>query len=247
MQMMKIEDLKPHKRNSEFFDDMTGEKWQEFLDSIKTSGVIEPIVVTQDKVIVSGHQRVRACKELGIKEVWVEVRIYDNDVDVLKDMLLDNLQNDRLRFMSKRKKINFILSLEELGLIKDDSQKLKEEYRQHKNQLRIIRNEIIKQRQKCDICNMNLTAVLEIYHLINLSEHGNNDDDNILCLCPNCRTMLYKVTHGKTKEDEIYCSKIYSWALNNLSFRSYEKFRDCIYKYIRVKTTNKKMRNKKCL
>lgn len=92
MQMMKIEDLKPHKRNSEFFDDMTGEKWQEFLDSIKTSGVIEPIVVTQDKVIVSGHQRVRACKELGIKEILAEVRVYDDEDKIIKDLLETNIR-----------------------------------------------------------------------------------------------------------------------------------------------------------
>ena len=92
MQMMKIEDLKPHKRNSEFFDDMTGEKWQEFLDSIKTSGVIEPIVVTQDKVIVSGHQRVRACKELGIKEILAEVRVYEDEDKIIKDLLETNIR-----------------------------------------------------------------------------------------------------------------------------------------------------------
>ena len=92
MQMMKIEDLKPHERNSEFFDDMTGEKWQEFLDSIKTSGVIEPIVVTQDKVIVSGHQRVRACKELGIKEILAEVRVYEDEDKIIKDLLETNIR-----------------------------------------------------------------------------------------------------------------------------------------------------------
>lgn len=92
MQMMKIEDLTPHKRNSEFFDDMTGEKWQEFLDSIKTSGVIEPIVVTQDKVIVSGHQRVRACKELGVKEILAEVRVYEDEDKIIKDLLETNIR-----------------------------------------------------------------------------------------------------------------------------------------------------------
>lgn len=87
MQLMKIEELIPHKRNSEFFDDMTGEKWQEFLESIKTSGVIESIVITQDKVIVSGHQRVRACKELGITEIMTEMRSYDSEDKIIKDLL----------------------------------------------------------------------------------------------------------------------------------------------------------------
>ena len=92
MQLMKIEELIPHPRNSEFFDDMSGDKWKEFLESIKTSGVIEPIVITQDKVIVSGHQRVRACKELGITEIMTEVKVYDDEDAILKDLLETNIR-----------------------------------------------------------------------------------------------------------------------------------------------------------
>ena len=92
MQKFKIEELKAHPRNNEFFDDMSGEKWNEFLESIKTSGVIEPIVVTQDKIIVSGHQRVRACKELGIEEIDANVKIYDSDDDIIKDLLETNIR-----------------------------------------------------------------------------------------------------------------------------------------------------------
>lgn len=92
MQMMKVNDLIPHPRNTEFFDDMTGEKWNEFLESVKTSGVIEPIVITQDKVIVSGHQRVRACKELGIDEVLADMRSYENKDAILKDLIETNIR-----------------------------------------------------------------------------------------------------------------------------------------------------------
>lgn len=92
MQKFKIEELKAHPRNNEFFDDMSGEKWNEFLESIKTSGVIEPIVVTQDKIIVSGHQRVRACKELGIEDIDANVKIYDSDDDIIKDLLETNIR-----------------------------------------------------------------------------------------------------------------------------------------------------------
>ena len=49
MQQININELKPHPRNNEFFDDLTGEKWNEFLESIKSRGVIEPIVTTQDR------------------------------------------------------------------------------------------------------------------------------------------------------------------------------------------------------
>lgn len=87
-----ITELKPHPRNTEFFDDMSGEKWNEFLESIKARGVIEPIVITQDKVIVSGHQRVRACKELGITKIACDVHHYDSEDEILQDLLETNIR-----------------------------------------------------------------------------------------------------------------------------------------------------------
>ena len=32
MQQININELKPHPRNNEFFDDISGEKWNELLD-----------------------------------------------------------------------------------------------------------------------------------------------------------------------------------------------------------------------
>lgn len=87
-----ITELSPHPRNTEFFDDMSGEKWNEFLESIRTRGVIEPIVITQDKVIVSGHQRVRACKELGITKIACDVHHYDSEDEILQDLLETNIR-----------------------------------------------------------------------------------------------------------------------------------------------------------
>lgn len=92
MQEILVSELKPHPKNDYFFDDMSGDKWDEFVESVRTSGVIEPIVITQDKVIVSGHQRVRACKELGITSVNAEVRIYDNEDAIIKDLLETNVR-----------------------------------------------------------------------------------------------------------------------------------------------------------
>lgn len=92
MQQINVNELKPHPRNNEFFDDMTGEKWKEFLESIKIRGVIEPIVITPDKIIVSGHQRVRACKELGITTVMCDVHTYNNEDEVLQDLLETNIR-----------------------------------------------------------------------------------------------------------------------------------------------------------
>lgn len=92
MQQININELKPHPRNNEFFDDMVGDSWNAFKDSINTSGIVEPIVVTQDMIIVSGHQRVRAAKELGISSVMVDIRKYDDNDKVLKDLIETNIR-----------------------------------------------------------------------------------------------------------------------------------------------------------
>ena len=92
MQLIKVDELIPHRKNSYFFDDIEGESWFAFIDSIKTSGVIEPVIATQDKVIVSGHQRVRACKEIGIEKVWCDIRTFDSEDEILKQLIETNIR-----------------------------------------------------------------------------------------------------------------------------------------------------------
>ena len=90
-QKLIVKELIPYRDNSFYFDDITEDSWDSFIQSIKTSGVQEPIVVTQDNVIVSGHQRVRACKALGIEEVDAVVRDFDSEDEILKCMIETNI------------------------------------------------------------------------------------------------------------------------------------------------------------
>ena len=98
MQALKVKDLKPHPKNEYFFDDMTGQKYEEFRESIRTSGVIEPLIVTQDMVIVSGHQRRRGCIDEGIETVMCDVRYYaDKDGRSKEDWILKDLIETNVR------------------------------------------------------------------------------------------------------------------------------------------------------
>lgn len=95
---LEISKLRPHPRNSEFFDDISGGKWEELLNSIKfrvdagQRGNIDPIIVTQNMVIVSGHQRVRAFKELGIRTIEGEIKQYGSEDEVLLDLIETNIR-----------------------------------------------------------------------------------------------------------------------------------------------------------
>ncbi len=66
--------LKVHPRNAEFFDDIQGKEYEQFKQSISQDGVLSPILVSPDMTVISGHQRLKACKELGIKLVPIMIR-----------------------------------------------------------------------------------------------------------------------------------------------------------------------------
>lgn len=69
-----IDILKVHPRNSEFFDDIQGKEYEQFKESIRNDGLLTPILVSPDMTVISGHQRLKACKELGIALVPVMIR-----------------------------------------------------------------------------------------------------------------------------------------------------------------------------
>lgn len=69
-----IDILKVHPRNSEFFDDIQGKEYEQFKESIKNDGLLTPILVSPDMTVISGHQRLKACKELGVVLVPVMIR-----------------------------------------------------------------------------------------------------------------------------------------------------------------------------
>lgn len=127
MQMINVDELIPHKKNNYFFDDMENEPWMAFLESVETSGVIEPIVATQDKVIVSGHQRVRACKKLGIKEVAVEIRFYDSEDEILKQLIETNIRQRGVGNTNAVKLGRCIAELERIYGIKNGGDRKSEE------------------------------------------------------------------------------------------------------------------------
>lgn len=89
---IKISELKPHSQNNYYFDDMEGDAWDSLLQSISTSGVTNAITINDKKVIISGHQRIRACNVLGIDEVSYKMIQYENEEKEIKDLIESNLR-----------------------------------------------------------------------------------------------------------------------------------------------------------
>jgi ParB family chromosome partitioning protein len=126
--MMDVDKLNPHPKNKYFFDDIDGEPWVAFLESIKTSGVIEPIIVSApDLTIVSGHQRVRACQKLGIKQVAVEERSYESEDEILKQLIETNIRQRGVGNTNAVKLGRCIKELERIYGIKNGGDRKSEE------------------------------------------------------------------------------------------------------------------------
>lgn len=80
IQCLNIELLDEFKTH--IFSKLPDSKFEELKDSIKRNGVISPIIVRKkdDRYeIISGHNRVNCCRELGIVEVPCIIKSYNND------------------------------------------------------------------------------------------------------------------------------------------------------------------------
>ncbi len=89
---VKTKSLIPHPQNDYYFDKMEESKWDDFKKSIRDNGLFEAPIVTPENLIVSGHERVRACIELGIEGIDVEVREFSDDGDILVCLIETNIQ-----------------------------------------------------------------------------------------------------------------------------------------------------------
>lgn len=68
---VKISKVKPNPENPRIIKD---EKFQKLVQSIKEFPEmlrIRPIVVNQDLVVLGGNMRLKACKDAGMKDIWI--------------------------------------------------------------------------------------------------------------------------------------------------------------------------------
>jgi len=74
-QLIKLNKIKPNPSNPRIIKD---EKYKKLLNSINEFPEMlekRPIVVDEDFVVLGGNMRLRACKEAGLKEVWIDVAV----------------------------------------------------------------------------------------------------------------------------------------------------------------------------
>lgn len=67
IEKIRLEDLKPYERNSKKH---SAEQIEQIKNSIKAFGNVDPIGIWKDNVIITGHGRYLALKELGYEEAY---------------------------------------------------------------------------------------------------------------------------------------------------------------------------------
>ena len=86
----KIDDLIPYENNPRINDEAV----KYVAESIKQFGFKNPIIVDKDNVVITGHTRLKASKQLGLKEVPVIVADDLNEEQVKAFRLVDNKVSD---------------------------------------------------------------------------------------------------------------------------------------------------------
>ena len=105
---IRINNLKPHPKHSEIYQtpkDIRSE-WKDLFTSIEENGMMQPIIISQDNTIISGHRRWMVAKNLS----WNEVKVEKINVDEEKfNSMLVQLNTNREKTLAE--KINEVLFL----------------------------------------------------------------------------------------------------------------------------------------
>jgi len=91
---VKTEFLKPNPEN--FFRRLEGEEYEDFKSSVREFGVLEPILIDENGVILGGEQRWRAAIDLKIDQVPVRVISDPDEKKKLRILIHSNVRQRHL-------------------------------------------------------------------------------------------------------------------------------------------------------
>ena len=90
---MRIQDIKPNPNNPR---KISKDEYEKLLNSIKQDPKLlnaKPIIIDENNIILGGHQRYRACLELGMQDVPVIVMANLSERERKKLLIIDNTHN----------------------------------------------------------------------------------------------------------------------------------------------------------
>jgi len=89
--------LRPHPKNTEIYGDTddVDDLDATFKESVAEKGVLEPLVITNGKEIISGHRRWLAARDAGLTSVPVRYSEFDNDLAEREALIEFNRQREK--------------------------------------------------------------------------------------------------------------------------------------------------------
>ena len=79
---MKVSELKPHPINSTIYHD-NPDAQKELIHSINLNGLLEPLVINRSNMVISGHRRLQALKEIGWEKCDCRLSEFENEIIAL--------------------------------------------------------------------------------------------------------------------------------------------------------------------
>jgi len=83
----------------------------EFLESIKSKGILQPLTITPDNTLIAGGRRLAAALLLGLPEVPCLVRSVEDELDLRECELIENAFRKDLSWLDRNSLINRINEL----------------------------------------------------------------------------------------------------------------------------------------
>jgi len=93
----KPEELRPHPKNAEIYGDTddADDLDEAFVESVREKGVLEPLVITDGKEIISGHRRWLAAKATNTDRVPVRKSSFESDLEEREALIEFNRQREK--------------------------------------------------------------------------------------------------------------------------------------------------------
>jgi len=91
MQLINIQEVKANENNPRFIKDYKFKKLVKSIKEFPEMLKLRPIVVNSDMVVLGGNMRLKACKEAGLKEVWILKAIDLTELQQREFIVKDNV------------------------------------------------------------------------------------------------------------------------------------------------------------
>ena len=92
VQKIKISKITQNANNPRLIKDNKFKKLVKSIQDFPEMLRLRPIVVDENNVVLGGNMRLRACKEAGLKEVWIEK--VENFTEEQKDLVVSAIRSN---------------------------------------------------------------------------------------------------------------------------------------------------------